>query len=56
MVVLNPRETNRQVNKLPSLKNFHPAFATIVDNPDIMPINAQTLGTTRSIRRGKAPK
>jgi hypothetical protein len=27
------------VNKLPSLKNFRPAFATIVDNPGITPIN-----------------
>jgi hypothetical protein len=32
------------INKLPRLKNFCPAFATIVDNPGIMPINAQTLG------------
>jgi hypothetical protein len=44
------------VNKLPSLKNFRPAFATIVDNPDIMPINARTLGGTSPIHRGKAPK
>jgi hypothetical protein len=44
------------VNKLPRLKNFHPAFATIVDNPDIMPINARTLGGTSPIHRGKAPK
>jgi hypothetical protein len=44
------------VNKLPSLKNFHPTFATIADNPDIIPINAQTLGGTSPIHRGKAPK
>jgi hypothetical protein len=44
------------INKLPRLKNFHPAFATIVDNPDIMPINARTLGRTSHIHRGKAPK
>jgi hypothetical protein len=44
------------VNMLPSLKNFHPAFATIVDNPGITPINARTLGRTSPIRRGKAPK
>jgi hypothetical protein len=44
------------VNMLPSLKNFRPAFATIVDNPDITPINARTLGRTSHIHRGKAPK
>jgi hypothetical protein len=44
------------VNKLPSLKNFCPAFATIVDNPDITPINARTLGGTSPIYRGKAAK
>jgi hypothetical protein len=44
------------VNKLPSLKNFRPAFATIVDNPSITPINARTLGGTSHIHRGKAPK
>jgi hypothetical protein len=44
------------INKLPRLKNFHPAFATIVDNPDVMPINARTLGGTSPIHRGKAPK
>jgi hypothetical protein len=43
-------------NMLPSLKNFRPAFATIVDNPSIMPINARTLGRTNDIHRGKAPK
>jgi hypothetical protein len=41
---------------LPSLKNFRPAFVTIVDNPGIMPINARTLGGTSQISRGKAPK
>jgi hypothetical protein len=44
------------VNKLPSLKNFRPTFATIVDNPGISPINARTLGRTSHIHRGKAPK
>jgi hypothetical protein len=44
------------VNMLPSLKNFRPAFATIVDNPSISPTNAQTLGITSHIHRGKAPK
>jgi hypothetical protein len=44
------------INKLPSLKNFHPAFATIVDNPGIMPINARTLGGTSPIHKGKAPE
>jgi hypothetical protein len=32
------------VNKLPSLKNFLPTFATIVENPGITPTNARTLG------------
>jgi hypothetical protein len=32
------------VNELPSLRNFHPAFATNVDNPGITPIHARTLG------------
>jgi hypothetical protein len=32
--------TRSHVNKLPSLKDFHPALAAIVDNPNIMPINA----------------
>jgi hypothetical protein len=41
---------------LPSLKNFRPAFATIVDNPGIMLINARTLGGTSHIHRGKASK
>jgi hypothetical protein len=53
MVVLSPQVNDRHINKLPSLKNFRPAFATIVDNPGIMPINAQTLGKTSPIRRGK---
>jgi hypothetical protein len=44
------------VNKLPSLKNFRPVFATIVDNPDITPIHARTLGWTSPVHRGKAPK
>jgi hypothetical protein len=44
------------INKLPSLKNFCPSFATIVDNPGISPINARTLGRTSHIHRGKAPK
>jgi hypothetical protein len=44
------------INKLPSLKNVRPAFATIVYNPGIMPINARTLGGTSPIHRGKAPK
>jgi hypothetical protein len=44
------------VNMLPSLKDFHPTFATIVDNPGITPINARTLGRTSPIHRGKAPK
>jgi hypothetical protein len=44
------------VNKLPSLKIFLPAFATIVDNPGITLINARTLGRTSPIHRGKAPK
>jgi hypothetical protein len=42
------------INKLPCLKNFHPAFATIVDNPGITPINARTLGGTSPLHRGKA--
>jgi hypothetical protein len=45
-----------QVNKLRRLRNFRPAFATIVDNPDITPRNAQTLGWRRHIHRGKTPK
>jgi hypothetical protein len=44
------------VNMLPSLKNFRLAFATIVDNPVITPINARTLGRTSHIHRGKTPK
>jgi hypothetical protein len=44
------------INKLPRLKNFHLAFATIVDNSGISPINARTLGGTSPIHRGKAPK
>jgi hypothetical protein len=44
------------INKLPSLNNYRPAFATIIDNPGIMPINARTLGGTSPIRRGRAPK
>jgi hypothetical protein len=44
------------VNMLPSLKNFRPVFATIVDNLGITPINARTLGKTRHIHRGKTPK
>jgi hypothetical protein len=58
-----PRKANEvatvarsHINKLPSLKNFRPAFATIVDNPGISPINARTLGRTSHIHRGKAPK
>jgi hypothetical protein len=43
------------VNKLPRLRNFHPAFAIIVDNPGITPINSRTLGRTSPIHRGKAP-
>jgi hypothetical protein len=45
-----------QVNKLRRLKNSRPAFATIVDNPGIMPIHAQTLGWTSPIHKGKAAK
>jgi hypothetical protein len=56
MVVLHPQVNDRPINKLPSLKNFRPAFATIVDNPGIMPINARTLGGTSPIHRGKAPE
>jgi hypothetical protein len=41
---------------LPNLKNFRPAFVTIVDNLGIMPINARTLGGSSHIHRGKAPK
>jgi hypothetical protein len=44
------------VNKLPRLKDFRPAFATIVDNPGISPINAQTLGGTSPVHRDKAPR
>jgi hypothetical protein len=44
------------VNKLPSLRNFRPVFATIVDNPGITPIHARTLGWTSPIHRVKAPK
>jgi hypothetical protein len=44
------------INKLPSLKNFRPIFATIVDNSGIMSINARTLGGTSPIHRGKAPE
>jgi hypothetical protein len=44
------------VNKLRRLKNSRPAFATTVDNPGISPINARTLGRTRHIHKGKAPK
>jgi hypothetical protein len=44
------------VNKLPSLKNFHPAFSTIVDNSGITPIHARTLGWTSPVHKGKAPK
>jgi hypothetical protein len=44
------------VNKLPSLKNSRPAFATIVDNPGIAPIHARILGWTSPVRRGEAPK
>jgi hypothetical protein len=44
------------INKILSLKNFRPTFATIVDNPGIMPINTRTLGGTRPIHRGKAPE
>jgi hypothetical protein len=49
-------EARSHIKKLPSLKNFRPAFATIVDNPSISPINARTLGRTSHIHRGKAPK
>jgi hypothetical protein len=45
-----------QVNKLRRLRNSRPAFATIVDNPDITQRNAQTLGWTSPIHRGKTPK
>jgi hypothetical protein len=58
-----PRKANKvmtgarsHINKLPSLKNFRPTFATIVDNPGITPINSRTLGETSPIHRGKAPK
>jgi hypothetical protein len=44
------------INKLLRLNNFRPAFATIVDNPGITPINVRTLGGTSPIHRGKAPK
>jgi hypothetical protein len=44
------------VNMLPSLKDFCPAFAAIVDNPGITPIHARTLGWTSPVHRGKAPK
>jgi hypothetical protein len=43
-------------NMLPRVKDFHPTFATIVDNPGITSINARTLGVTSHIHRGKAPK
>jgi hypothetical protein len=56
MVVLSPRGTNGHINKLPSPKNFHSAFATIVDNPGIMPINARTLSRTIPIRGVEAPE
>jgi hypothetical protein len=56
MVVLSPQGNDRPINKLPSLKKFGPTFATIVDNPSIMPINAQTLGRRSPIHRGKAPE
>jgi hypothetical protein len=48
--------TRSHVNKLPSLKNFRPTFATNVDNLGITSINARTLGGTSPIHRGKAPK
>jgi hypothetical protein len=48
--------TRSHVNKLPSLKNLRPAFATNVDNPGIMPIHAQTLGWTSPVHKDKAPK
>jgi hypothetical protein len=44
------------INMLPSLKNFRPAFPTIVDNPGIKPINARILGGTSPVHRGKAPR
>jgi hypothetical protein len=48
--------TRSHVNKLPSLKNFRPAFATIVGNPNIMPIHARTLDRASHLHRGSAPK
>jgi hypothetical protein len=48
--------TRSHVNKLPSLKNFRPAFATNVDNPDITAIHALTLGCTSPVHKGKATK
>jgi hypothetical protein len=44
------------VNKLPSLKNFRPAFAIFVDNPGITPRNARIIGWTSHIHRGKTPR
>jgi hypothetical protein len=48
--------TTSHVNKVPSLKDFRPAFATIVDNPGITPIHDRTLSWTSPVHRGKAPK
>jgi hypothetical protein len=48
--------TRSHVNELLSLKNFHPAFATNVDNPGITPIHAQTLGWTSPVHKDTAPK
>jgi hypothetical protein len=48
--------TRSHVNKLPSLKNFRPAFDTNVENPGITPIHARTLGRASHVHKDKAPK
>jgi hypothetical protein len=37
--------STKRINKCPSLKNFCPAYATIVDSPGIMQMSARTPGS-----------
>jgi hypothetical protein len=47
--------TRRISSKCPSLKNFRPAFATIVDSPVIMQMSAWTPGSRSPSNRSRTP-
>jgi hypothetical protein len=47
--------TRRISSKCPSLKNFRPAYATIVDSPGIMQMSARTPGSRSPSSRSRTP-